>query len=183
MALERIKEERTIVAADTDVVINFLHVRRLDLLCELSAWRFVVTEHLLGASGMPGELTDPLQAAEVEKAIAAGGLEAVALTEPRELALFAALNEFLGRGESAAIAVAACRGWIVATDDRRARKECERKLGSNRSLNTPGILLGCIRSGCLTVAEADSIKEQLASRRFIMKFASFAELLGGPSGQ
>ena len=180
--MESIHKVRIIVVSDTDVVINFLRVQRLDLLCSQLNFRVVVTEHLLGSSGIFGELTDPTQAAEAEKAVAAGLMESVALTDPSELALFATLNQFLGRGESAAIAVAANRGWLVATDDRLARRECERRLGPNSTMSTPGILLGCIRNGSLSVAEADNIKDRLATRRFIMKFASFADLLKKPPG-
>jgi predicted nucleic acid-binding protein len=172
--------ERIVVVSDTDVVINFVRVQRLDLLCTHSNFRVLVTEHLLGSSGILGELTNPKQAVEAEKAVEAGLVEVVALTEPGELALFATLNQFLGRGESAAIAVAANHGWIVATDDRKAHNECRRVLGPNRSLNTPGILLGCIRNGSLTVADADAIKDQLTEQQFIMKFTSFAELLEEP---
>lgn len=178
--MENVQDERIIVVSDTDVVINFLRVQRLDLLCGQSNFRVVVTEHLLGSSGILGELTDLTQAAEAEKAVAAGLMEAIALTEPNELALFATLNQFLGRGESAAIAVAASRGWTVATDDRLAQRECERRLGPNRTLSTPSILLDCIRNGSLSVADADNIKDQLASQRFIMKFATFADFLEPP---
>lgn len=169
-----------IVVCDTDVVINFLLVQRLDLLCTHSNFRVVVTEHLLGSSGISGELTDPEQVVEAEKAVAAGLVEVVTLTDPGELSLFTTLSRFLGRGESAAIAAASSHAWIVATDDRRAHNESRRVLGPNRSLNTPGILLGCIRNGSLTVAEADAIKEQLAEQRFIMKFGSFSDLLEEP---
>ena len=178
--MESAQEERIIVVSDTDVVINFLCVQRLDLLCGQSTFRVVVTEHLLGSFGIRGELNDPMQAAEAEKAVATGLMGPVALTEPAELALFATLNQFLGRGESAAIAVAASRGWLVATDDRLARRECERRLGPGRTLTTPEILLDCIRNGSLSVADADDIKNRLAARRFIMKFASFADLLEEP---
>ena len=181
--MENAQDERIIVISDTDVVINFLRVQRLDLLCSQSTFRVVVTEHLLGSSGILGELTDRAQAAEAEKAVAAGLMQAIELTEPAELALFATLNQFLGRGESAAIAVAVIRGWMVATDDRLARRECERRLGPNRTLSTPSILLDCIRNGLLSVADADNIKDQLASQRFTMKFASFADLLEKPPGR
>lgn len=139
----------------------------------------MVTEHLRGSAGVPGELIDPAQVSEVGDAIVAGTLAEVALTDPEELELFADLNRILGRGESAAIAAAQSRNWLVATDDRRARAECERRLGPNRVVNTPGILLACILDGALEVEEADAIKDLLAASRFVMKFRSFADLLDG----
>lgn len=84
----------------------------------------------------------------------------------------------VGRGEAAAIAAAVSQGWIVAMDEGgRARREVCERLGEGRLLTTPGVLLSCIRHGCLTVEEADEIKERLAQLRFRMAFASFREAL------
>ena len=167
---------RILVVSDTDVLINFLRVGRLELLCRHADYRVVITEHTRGAFGAPGEVTDNVQLSELEAAISSGEIEATSLTDISEIGLFASLNAFLGRGEAAAIAVATSRGWVVATDDRRAGSEIQRRLGANRRLTTPGILLRCIERGHLTVVEADTIKSQLAECRFIMKFASFGDL-------
>jgi hypothetical protein len=51
------------------------------------------------------------------------------------------------------------------------------RLGSGRILNTPGLYLLCIRSGLITVEEADAAKATLEQRRFRMVFASFRDLL------
>ncbi len=67
--------------------------------------------------------------------------------------------------------------FIIATDDRRSLTEVKRRLGSGRALTTPGILLGCIRAGSLSVEEADAIKAELERQRFTMSFSSFADLL------
>lgn len=157
--------------ADTCILINFLHASRLDLLCEHSGYRIVVTEHVRA------EIHDPLQAAIVKAAIDDGRIEEVTITDPGELLIFAELNAVLGRGESASIAVAEVRGWIVATDERRrALREIERRLSQGRLLTTPGVLLACIRAGALSVADADTIKAVLERHRFAMPFSSFAEL-------
>ncbi len=179
--MERTPNRRIFVVSDTDVVINFLRVGRLDLLRQHRNYCFMFTEHLRGSANLPGELTDTTQLSEVSAAIATGELEETELTAPAEISLFAILHDFLGRGEAAAIAVASARGWAVASDDRRARREIERRLGPNRLLTTPGILLSCIRNSVLTVAEADCIKDQLAACRFTMKFGSFGDLLEDPS--
>jgi len=169
--MERAPDGRILVASDTNVLINFLRVGRLDLLCRHRDYRFVVTEHARA------EITDPAQHAALEAAVSAGDIGATSLTDPAELTLFATLNAFLGRGESAAMAVAAVRNWVVATDEtRRARREIESRMGLGRQLTTPGILLRCILNSALSIADADAIKAQLAAQRFVMKFRTFADL-------
>jgi predicted nucleic acid-binding protein len=173
--MERAPDGRILVVSDTNVLINFLRVGRLDLLSQHKDYRFVVTEHA------QAEITDAAQRAELEAAIAAKSIGETSLTDPPEIAVFATLNAFLGRGESGAIAVAATRNWVVATDEtRRAKREIESRMGQGRQLTTPGVLLRCILNGTLTVADADAIKVQLAAQRFVMKFTSFADLLPKP---
>jgi predicted nucleic acid-binding protein len=90
------------------------------------------------------------------------------------------LNAVLGRGESASIAVAANRGWVIAMDEvGRARREVHERVGRNRLINTPGLILSCVRLGTITVAEADSIKDDLESQgqSFAVSFDSFGDLL------
>jgi predicted nucleic acid-binding protein len=170
--MERAPDGRVFVVTDTCILINFMQVERLDLLCQHKDYRIVITEHVRS------EIADQQQAVDLASAVSAGEIEETSVTDPTELALFATLNAILGRGESAAIAVAATRGWVIATDEKgRTRREIERRLGKERLLTTPGLLLKCILNGTLTVAEADDIKDKLAAQRFAMNFASFAELL------
>lgn len=170
--MERDPEGRLVVVADTCVPINFILAGRLDLLTRHHDYRVVITEHTRQ------EVTAPVQLDALEAAIEAGEIEETLVTDPDELAVFTALNAVLGRGESAAIAVAEKRGWAVATDEKgRARREIEDRLGKGRLLTTPGILLKCILNGTLSVTEADVVKATLASHRFVMSFASFADLI------
>lgn len=163
---------RVLVVADTCVLINFMRVGRLDLVCRHRGFRLVVTEHVRA------EILDPVQADLLATAISLGNIEEVMVTDPAELALFATLNAVLGHGESAAIAVAALRGWHIATDEKgRTRREVETRLGRGRLLTTPDLLLSCIRSGSLTLSEADAIKDALAASRFVMNFNSFGDLM------
>ena len=86
----------------------------------------------------------------------------------------------LGRGESASIAVAANRGWVIAMDELgRAQREVYARVGRNRLINTPGLILSCIRNGAITVAEADGLKDTLESQgqSFAVGFDSFGDLL------
>lgn len=164
------------VIADTCIPINFSLAGRFDLLSRHQDYRIIVTDHTLA------ELVDPAQLRDLEFAIQAGEVEETTVTDPDELAVYAHLGTFLGRGEAAAIAVAEKRGWVIATDEKgRARREIESRLGMGRLLTTPGILLKCILNDTITVAETDQIKARLAANRFAMNFASFADLVKPPA--
>lgn len=89
----------------------------------------------------------------------------------------------MGAGEAACLALAELNGWHVASDERRRfRREVFARLGEGRLLTTPSIYVLAIRAGLLSVAEADADKDLLASRRFVMKFGSFSELLDPGTG-
>jgi predicted nucleic acid-binding protein len=84
----------------------------------------------------------------------------------------------MGAGEAAALALASHKGWIVASDERKAfRREAISRLGPQRILTTPGIFVLAIRSGLLTIDEADADKGTLETCRFVMNFGSFRDVL------
>lgn len=172
--MRRPTEDRILVVSDANVLINFLRANRLDLLRQHTDYKIHVTEHVRR------EIAYPYQKAELDGAISSGDIEEVSLTDTVEVELFAELNAVLGRGESAAIALASSRGWVIAIDELgRARSEVHRRVGPNRVINTPGLILSCVCSGALTIAEADVIKASLESQgqSFSTSFGSFGELL------
>jgi len=175
--VERAPDGRVLVIADTCIPINFILAERFDLLCRHQDYRIITTQHTRA------EIMDGAQREELDRAIQMDEIGEIQITDPDELATFAACRAVLGKGEAAAIAVAERRGWVIATDEKkRARREIERRLGTGRLLTTPGIILKCILNGTLTVPEADAIKTKLAANRFTMSFASFAGLLGDQPG-
>lgn len=172
--MERAPDGRVLVVADTNVLINFLRASRLELVSHHVDYKLVVTEHVRK------EVTYPEQSAELAAALSAGEIDEVQLTDPVELDTFAELNAVLGRGESAAIAVAANRAWVIAMDELgRAQREAYERVGRNRLINTPGLILSSIRNHTIDVTEADAIKDELESQgqSFAMSFDSFGELL------
>jgi predicted nucleic acid-binding protein len=124
------------VVVDANILINLGLVGRLDLLGKLPELDFVFLPEVLT------EILRPAQRAELAEAIQRGDLREEALDDLQGLTLFADLRGFLGAGESACLALAAVRGWMVASDEKRAfLREATRRLGSERILNTPGLLL------------------------------------------
>jgi predicted nucleic acid-binding protein len=161
-----------IVAADPNILINFIHVQRLDLLGHLPEYEFVMPEEVRG------EITDPNQEAAVREAIDAGILRLVAIEDVPTLTLFAELTGLMGRGEAACLSLAVTQNWLIASDEKRTfRREALARLGNGRLINTPGLLVLSIRAGLITIEEADAMKELLEQRRFRMKVRSFRDLL------
>ena len=84
-------------------------------------------------------------------------VEITAIDPRREGPLFAQLTRTLGQGESAVIAIAARRQLMVALDDRRARRACDRLSPSVPWVASEGILGFAVADGHLSRAEALAI--------------------------
>ena len=160
------------VAVDASVLINFIHVGRLDLLAELPGYECLVPDHAAE------EVTRPSQRAALRKFLESGRLHPVCITDPGEMREFADLRTRLGDGEAACLALAQSRGWLVACDEKRAfLREADQRIGRGRVLNTPSLLVLAILAGCITVEEADRFKAILETRRFRIRARSFRDLL------
>jgi predicted nucleic acid-binding protein len=167
----------TTVVTDANLLINMIHVGRLLLLGQLPNHRFVIPDAVVA------EVTVEDQRAQLTAAVASGALSLCPLTDLSGLGLFAQFRTIMGAGEAACLALAELNGWHVASDERRRfRRELLARLGEDRLLTTPSIYVLAIRAGLLSVAEADADKDLLASRRFVMRFGSFSELLDPRTG-
>ncbi len=106
--------ERTrVVVTDANVLINLIHVGRLDLLARLPDFEFVVPPEV------EAEVAIPEQAAVLKRALDAEEIRREAFMGTEELGIYAELVQVLGKGESACLAMAEVRGWLVASDERR----------------------------------------------------------------
>ena len=160
-----------VVITDANVIINLIHVERLDLLWRLPGYQFVVPPEV------EAEVCVPRQAAVLKQALDAGDLSRQGFTGTAELGIYAELVQVLGKGESACLAMAEVRGWLVASDEgRRFLRLANAHLGPGRVLNTPGLFVLAIRADVLTVEEADRHKATLERHRFKMNFASFRDV-------
>jgi predicted nucleic acid-binding protein len=93
----------TIIVTDANILINLIHVERLELLGALSAYRFVVPDHVAV------EITIPEQQQQLQGAFDRRDLAQESLTTSEELALYAELHRVMGQGEAACLAMAESR--------------------------------------------------------------------------
>lgn len=149
-------EPFTTVVVDATVVIHLSDAGSLELLGSLQGWEFVVPDQVVE------EVTRPEQAAALDCALRAGRLRRESSTEPEEIALYADLRARMGKGEAACLAMAAHRGWMLASDDRgRAfRRLVRERIGNKRLVDTPRIAAEARAQGLLSVAGEQRILDR-----------------------
>ena len=160
---------------DASVLINFLRIDRMDLIASHSH-DFVITDHVAV------EITSryPNQQQMLALAIEVGAVAQASITNPREIALFETLAQprRLGAGECSAIAMAVCRQYTLAIDDRRAVAEARRASHGLTVLSTQDLMTSMIRENLLDITEADSIMNEWDLRhRYTLKIQSFREVV------
>lgn len=161
-----------IVVTDANVLINLMHVSRLGLLAKIPSHEFVVPEHVRE------EITIPEQRATLDAAVSAGWLSIEVIDDLDAITVFAELIEHIGRGEAACIAVAAQKGWLIASDEKkRFLREANARVGAGHVLTTVDVFVLAIKAGLLTIEEADADKVSLEGRRFKVSFGSYRELV------
>jgi predicted nucleic acid-binding protein len=122
-----------VVLTDASVLINFLHLGRLDLLNSLPGYVFMVPDHVLE------EISDPKQREHLETGIRSGFLTILSITDLEEIESYAQFHRTLGQGESACLAVALRRRYFVASDERGVfRRTSTAAIGRERILTTEG---------------------------------------------
>lgn len=170
--MERDATGRLLVVADASFLINFLAIDRMDILGRLPQFRFHIVNHVLA------EIRYETQRARMRTALEAGTVTEIEITEPAEILLYEDFRRFLGDGESASLAVAVTRRWVIAADEKGAfRREVFARLGEDYLLDTLGALVTAIKAGLITVADAETLRAQLRTHRFEMDATPFDELL------
>lgn len=162
-----------VVVGDANVLINLCHVNHLAILERLSGFSFEISDDV------DAEIIHADHRRKIDDLFSRGLVQRASLASVAELATYADLRTVMGSGEASCIAIAESRGWLLASDERRAfLREVRGRLGEGRLVTTPGLFVMAIRAGLLTVADADDAKRALENHRFIMRFTSFAELIG-----
>ena len=144
----------------------------MDVLGKLTRLRFNMVNHVRA------EIRYDEQRARLEAAMVGGVMTEIEITDPDELRLYDEFRRFLGDGESASLAVAVSRRWVVAADEKgRFRRELFDRLGEGYLLDTLGALLTAIRANAITAQEAEALRTRLRENRFEMDPTPFDELL------
>ena len=130
---------------------------------------FVSAEILKGIRAGHGGLTT------IPEAVKAGRLTEVSLVSRKEKALFESLSISLGFGEASSLAVAACRGFLFASDDLAARREAGR-LGVKLT-GTIGILAKAVRLRVCDIKTADRYLAKMVGHGFYAPFRSVRDIV------
>ena len=161
---------------DNTVLSNLAFVDRVDLLQALFGEVFVpveVRQELL--RGVEEGYTDLLRAGAQIGVGEDRWLRLRTLTTDAEEQLFRELTQCLGFGEAACLAMAHQRGWLVLTDDARARREARR-------LHIPisgsiGLLVLSVERQLLSVDDANDLLRGMIAHRFRSPVEDLRELL------
>ena len=165
-----------VVVADANILINLCHAAVLHLLERLPGYEFIVS------SEVDAEITYPDQRRQLEEMFGRGAVKRESLASMSELTVYAELRTVMGSGEASCLALAQARHLLIASDERGVfLREATARIGDKKVLTTPGLFVLAIRSGLLTIATADAAKRTLERHRFKMRFASFADVIGGTS--
>jgi predicted nucleic acid-binding protein len=152
---------------DTTVLSNFAVVSQVALLENLYAGRactaLAVADEI--RRGLDAGYTY-LRAAEATFAglSPSGWLPVLALTSPREHALYIELGISLASGEASCLSLAIVQGFILASDDLAARREAAER--GVLLTGTVGILVRAVRQQHMALAEANQILAQMITLRY-----------------
>lgn len=140
---------------DATVIINLIDVGRLGILPKIREFEFRVPNHV------KDEVHRRNQRLQLRKAIRAKWIEELEVVDLSEIELYAQHRSRFGQGESACMAVAQTRGWVIASDDRAVKRAVTVALGADRLLDTKTILEAAIAAGFVTRPDFEEICSKL----------------------
>lgn len=161
--------ERRLTVVDASVLINFLGLKRFELLTGLPR-EFVITAEVNGQIKR--------NRAALDAALAAGlfRVENPPLGEDAEL--FGRLTRMLGRADASCIAAAKRLGADLAADDQTFLREAEKALSSGQMLpGTETLLAEAVKAGVLSLDAGDGLLAELMGLKYRPKIRSLHELM------
>lgn len=162
--------EESLLIADASTLLNFLRVRRFDLMQGLG-YRIRIVDAVFEEIQSEREHLEELVNDGRIKTLT---LEGKAITDT----VATLLGLGLGSGESFSFAAAIEFEGAVAIDDRRAVKRVQTVRPNLKILTTQDIVVSGIRSKIISLEEADLLKADWAeNHRFRLKCDSFASLI------
>lgn len=159
-----------LLIADASTLLNFLHVKRFDLIHALGYHVCVVDAVCEEILDEKIQLDDLVENGQIRKV----SLEGEAITRT----VASLLGRGLGSGESFSVAAAIEFSGAVALDDRRAINRAREEAPGLVVLTSIDIMVAAITATRLTIPEADQIKAVWEQEyRFRLKFDSFANMM------
>ena len=116
----------------------------LEILPELTQYQFAVPNHVWE------EIHRRPQRLRLRKVFKEGWLEEAEITDLAEIETYSKYRTRFGAGESACLALACSRGWIVASDEKAVKREVALKLGAARMIDTKTLLQDAVNKSILT---------------------------------
>lgn len=104
-----------------------------------------------------------------------GWLPVLTLTSPQEQMLFIELSASLASGEASCLALALSRGFILASDDRAARRQAAER--GVRLTGTIGILVRAVRERHMPLWEANDVLVRMIALRYRSPVQRLDELI------
>jgi len=160
------------IVFDSCVVSNFALSGALPVLEKLYRGGAIITD-FVWAEILRGIQAGHSTLAGIPESVRAGWLKETGLQSSEEKALFSGLSLSLGLGEASSLAVAKCRGYRLASDDRVARAEAARL--SISLTGTVGILVKAVRSGVCDTGTADVHLKKMIAAGFFSPVQSIQE--------
>ncbi len=122
------------VVLDANVLINLIRLNKLDILKNIKGYKFFIPNHVTV------EVHKRTQRLQIHKAFKEGWIQELEISDLSEIEFYIRYRSRFGQGESACMAVAESRGWIVASDDRSVQREVKKKFGAEKLMSTDILL-------------------------------------------
>jgi hypothetical protein len=133
------------VILDANILIDLLKLECLSMVLNLGDHRFHVADTVVA------EILRPEQAAALQACLHEGAIAVAVIDGDEETNRYAPLAIRLGAGDATSMAIAAARGWTLASNEkgRQFRSEARAHLGGARILRTADLLAEVIRGRAL----------------------------------
>jgi predicted nucleic acid-binding protein len=161
------------VVFDCCCLSNFALSGSMFILENLYGDKALVTEFVL-AEVVRGIQSGHKDLERIQGALNKGWLRQVHVRRQEEKSLFETLSVSLGLGEASSIAVAQSRGFLLASDDRAARREAG--LLGIKLTRTLGILRKAVKHNLVKINEADSLLSRMIKHGFFSSLRTLKNL-------
>lgn len=161
------------IVFDCCVLSNFAFSRSLFILKSLYGNSAHITD-FVSAEIMRGIQSGHSHLSLIQEAFGEGWLKENALRKKKEKPLFQSLSVSLGLGEASSIAVAKARGFLLACDDKTARREAD-FLGIKLT-GTIGILKKAVRVKVIGLKDGDRILAEMKAHGYYSSVESLKEI-------